>query len=63
MKKLVVIFVVLVMAVPGYAGEVMKFAYAEASPPLFWKGEDGQVRGILIDIADEAVQKRIISIS
>ena len=59
MKKLLIFFAVLMIAASAHAEEnVMKFAYADTSPPLSWL-EDGQMRGILIDIADEAVGKRM----
>ena len=38
--------------------EVMKFGFTEAWKPFNWQ-ENGQYRGILVDIANEAIQKRI----
>jgi polar amino acid transport system substrate-binding protein len=59
MKKLFVILAVLITAAPLYAEDVMKFGYADTAEPMSWKGEDGNVCGILIDIANEVVQKRM----
>ncbi|MGD9007816.1 MAG: transporter substrate-binding domain-containing protein [Desulfobacteraceae bacterium] len=58
MKNLWVLFTILAMASPVFADEVMKFAYAHTSPPISWE-EDGKMRGILIDIAEELVQNRL----
>ncbi len=43
---------------PLYAGDSMVFNYFDNYPPYSWK-EDRQMQGILIDIVDEAVGKRL----
>lgn len=58
MKKFLMVFALLVLAVPVCAEEVMKFAYADTAIPSCWK-ENDRMHGILIDIANEAVQKRM----
>ncbi len=58
MKKCLMVLAVLVFSASAYAGEVMKFGFAETSPPYVWE-ENGKMQGIMIDIADEAIQKRM----
>lgn len=58
MKELLVIFVFWVMAGAVGAQEVMKFGYEETATPYSWN-ENGQMKGILIDIANEVIQKRM----
>ena len=63
MKNILIIFVMLISSSPLYAKDVMKFAYAFSSPPICWE-ENKEMRGILIDIVNEAVRKRMgISVS
>ncbi len=58
MKKMLVIFVVMTVAAPVCAEDVMKFAFSSSIAPLSWT-ENNKAQGLLIDIADEAVQKRM----
>lgn len=58
MKTLWIVFIILSVASTVFAEEVMKIAYATTAQPLSWV-EDGKVRGILIDIADEVLQNRL----
>ncbi len=56
MKKLWVVFAILAMASPVFADDVMKFAFGNDAPPFAWE-EDGQIYGLLPDIAREVVEK------
>ncbi len=58
MRIIVMVFAVLITAFPVCAQEPMKFAYADTAMPTCWK-EDKRMYGILIDIVNEAVQKRM----
>lgn len=58
MKKLFLFILSLCVVLPVYGREVMKFGYEETGRPYSWK-EDGQMKGILIDIVDEAIAKRM----
>jgi polar amino acid transport system substrate-binding protein len=58
MKKIVTVLAILVFSASAYAGEVMKFGFSETLTPYAWQ-ENGQDRGILVDIANEAIQKRM----
>lgn len=58
MKTLWIVFIILSVASTVFAEEVMKIAYATTAQPLSWV-ENGKVRGILIDIADEVFQNRL----
>jgi len=49
---------ILATAAPLCAGDTMIFNYFDNYMPYSWK-ENKQMRGILIDIADEAVRKRM----
>jgi polar amino acid transport system substrate-binding protein len=58
MKTLWIVSIILAIASPVLAADVIKFAYAHTSLPFSWK-EDGKMQGILIDIADELLQNRL----
>lgn len=58
MKKMFVLFSMLMIAAPVLAEDVMTFAYPYASAPYCWL-EDGRMRGINIDIVNEAIGKRM----
>ena len=56
MKKLWVVLTILAMASPVLAADEMKFAFGNDAPPFAWE-EDGQIYGLLPDIAREVVEK------
>jgi polar amino acid transport system substrate-binding protein len=57
------VLAVLFFSASAYAEDVMKFSFSEMFPPYSWEA-DGKVQGILIDITDEAIHKRMgISVS
>ncbi len=58
MEKFWVVLILLAIASPVLADDVMKFAYATTSKPFAWD-EGGKMKGILIDIADEVIQRRM----
>ncbi len=58
MKKMLTVLAVMVFSASVYAGEVMKFGFSETLTPYTWQ-ENGQDKGILVDIANEAIQKRM----
>lgn len=58
MKTLISILFVLVMVSPLAADDVMKFAFGSGAAPFAFE-EDGVAKGILIDIAREAVENRM----
>lgn len=63
MKKILITLAFMLFSVSVYAEDVMKFGFSEGFPPYSWK-QDGKVQGILIDIADEAIQRQMgISVS
>ena len=57
MRKLWVIFVILAMASPVFADDVMKFAFGSDAAPFAWEN-DGRTYGILVDIVKEVIEKR-----
>ncbi|MGD9007818.1 MAG: transporter substrate-binding domain-containing protein [Desulfobacteraceae bacterium] len=57
MKKLWIVLTILAMASPVFADDVMKFAFGSDAAPFAWE-EDGQVYGLLPDIAREVIEKR-----
>ncbi len=59
MKKLLIVAAVLAISIiPVLADEPMKFGFSESWKPFNWK-ENGGCKGILVDIADEAIRKRM----
>ncbi len=66
MNKWFIILAIMMMVssiIPAFADDVMKFGVSEAWKPFDWQ-ENGQYKGILIDIVNEAIQKRMgISVS
>lgn len=58
MKKIILLLVFLLFAVPLYAQDTMRLVYFENFPPFSWR-EDDQMKGILIDVVNEAVQVRM----
>ncbi len=58
MKTLISILLILVMASPATADNVMKFAFGNGAAPFAFE-EDGVAKGILIDIAREAIENRM----
>jgi polar amino acid transport system substrate-binding protein len=58
MKTLWIVLILLAVASPVFADEVMKFTYATTGKPFSWN-EGGKMQGILIDIANEVIQNRM----
>ena len=58
MKKLWGLTILLVMISPAFAQDVITFAYATSGQPFSWE-ENGKMKGILIDIAEEAIHHRL----
>ena len=66
MLRIVSIFIMacLLCSSPLVAQETMKFVYFNNFPPYSWEDDSGQMRGILIDIVNEAIQTRMgVSVS
>lgn len=59
MKKVLVNLVLVLVALSCNARESMKIVYSGKSPPLSWQDESGQMRGILVDVLQEALQNRM----
>lgn len=58
MKTLWVVLIILAIASPVLAEDVIKFAYARDAKPFSW-GEGGKMQGILIDVVNETIQNRM----
>ncbi len=58
MKTIFTIFVVLIMANSVFAENVMKFAFGSGATPFAFE-ENGVAKGILVDIAREAIENRM----
>ncbi len=63
MKTIFTLFIVLIMASPAFAENVMKFGFGSGATPFAFE-QDGVAKGILVDIAREAIENRMgISVS
>jgi len=49
----------LIMVVPAFAREPMKMVYFDNYQPFSWLDEKEQMRGILIDVINETIRKRM----
>ncbi|MBF0224162.1 MAG: transporter substrate-binding domain-containing protein [Desulfobacterales bacterium] len=59
MKKCFIILAILVIyIIPAFSDDAMKFGFSEEWKPFDWQ-ENEQCQGILVDIANEAIQKRM----
>ncbi|MEW5773977.1 MAG: transporter substrate-binding domain-containing protein [Thermodesulfobacteriota bacterium] len=58
MRALILLLVLLSSAWPAWAGEPLRIVYYENFEPFSWT-ENGRTRGILIDVLDEALHKRL----
>lgn len=57
MKNLILTVLLCLTTLSSTAAEPMKIVYFDSYPPRSWQ-ENGQMKGILVDIANEAIQKR-----
>ncbi|SHJ85470.1 polar amino acid transport system substrate-binding protein [Malonomonas rubra DSM 5091] len=57
-KQLLLILLLLWIALPATAAEPMKIVYFDSYPPRSWL-ENGQMKGILVDIITEALHNRL----
>lgn len=58
MKKVALLLACLFFAGPLYAQDTMRLAYFDYFPPFSWQ-EEGRMRGILVDVLNEAIQERM----
>jgi polar amino acid transport system substrate-binding protein len=58
MKSLWFVLIILAVASPVLAEDVIKFAYAQDAKPFSWN-EDGKMQGIFIDVVNETIQNRM----
>jgi polar amino acid transport system substrate-binding protein len=59
MKKAVLVFVLILSAVPLSAQDAMKLVYFNDFPPFSWEDGNGRIQGILVDVLSEAIEKRM----
>lgn len=59
MRKVLVSLILVLAALGSNAQDSMKVVYFDSFPPYSWLDENRQMRGILIDVLEEAIQNRM----
>lgn len=58
MKKVLITYLILIIAISNLVSDEFTFTYFENYPPLSWKS-DNEVKGIFIDIINEVIRERM----
>jgi hypothetical protein len=58
MKSFLLLLLTICISTPAFSQRTLKLVYFENYAPFSWK-ENNQMHGILIDVLNEALQKRI----